>query len=55
MGTSMKLLCMTLDVALYKYPPKGVIFLFDMKGVSLSLPDEILILFSNLMLNLNIS
>lgn len=35
MECSMKLLFMTVDAALYKYPPNGLIFLFDMKGVSL--------------------
>ncbi|KRT80506.1 CRAL-TRIO domain containing protein [Oryctes borbonicus] len=35
MCDSMKLLCMTLDAALFEYPPTGLIVLFDMKGVSL--------------------
>lgn len=34
MAESMKLLFMTVDAALYEYPPTGLIILFDMKGVS---------------------
>ncbi|KAK4878749.1 hypothetical protein RN001_011255 [Aquatica leii] len=35
METAMKLLFMTLDAAIYDHPPKGLVILFDMKGVGL--------------------
>ncbi|XP_025831223.1 alpha-tocopherol transfer protein-like [Agrilus planipennis] len=35
MEPSMKLLFMTIDAAIHDYPPKGLVILFDMKGVGL--------------------
>ncbi|KAK5638454.1 hypothetical protein RI129_012749 [Pyrocoelia pectoralis] len=35
MESAMKLLFMTLDAAIYDYPPTGLIILFDMQGVGL--------------------
>ncbi|XP_044739621.1 alpha-tocopherol transfer protein-like [Chrysoperla carnea] len=35
MDVAMKCLFMTIDLAVYKGPPKGLIFLFDMRGVGL--------------------
>lgn len=34
MDVAMKILFMTLDITTYERPPKGLIILFDMKGVS---------------------
>lgn len=34
MEVAMKILFMTLDVVVYDRPPKGLIILFDMRGVS---------------------